>query len=323
RYSVFRPNTNVRDAIESIFPEIEEGTKASLNPVNLVALTTLATPKLVIERDHLATQIETYQYLIKRLHPEPPYFISSLSPKEIMDRVEELGLLQTEETDFGAVVHHDEFTAVLMTWYKNNVVHTLALPSLIACLLINRRRGISADQIPRMVERVYPYLCEELSCDPADIDQALAVMLDRGLICQDADGVLRPPSPSEADHRQLALLAKLVSQNLERMYIVIQQLAIEPSSREALRRAAQQLAKRISRVYGINAPEFFDLRLFDAFIDGMIRRGIVSADEEGLLTYDNSLKDVLRAAEFVIEPQIRYGVLASANGSSAEAAPSA
>jgi glycerol-3-phosphate O-acyltransferase len=71
------------------------------------------------------------------------------------------------------------------------------------------------------------------------------------------------------------------------------------------------VAQRISRLYGINAPEFSDQRLFDQFIDTLLRRGMVSTDENGQLSYDPAISQVLRAAEFVIDPQIRHGVLSA------------
>ena len=91
------------------------------------------------------------------------------TPDEVISYVEHLGLLHRDEEEFGAVLGHDPFTAVLMTWYRNNVVHTLALPSLVACLLVKRRRSVGRGRLREMVHGVYPYLAQELSCTP-DLD---------------------------------------------------------------------------------------------------------------------------------------------------------
>jgi glycerol-3-phosphate O-acyltransferase len=104
------------------------------------------------------------------------------------------------------------------------------------------------------------------------------------------------------------------------MFIVIYQLAQGPVNREELRRSSQRVAQRISRLYGINAPEFSDQRLFDQFIDDLRNRGILYAveacveePENEMLTYDPIVTKVLRAAAVVIDPQIRHGVLAESN----------
>ena len=201
-----------------------------------------------------------------------------------------------------------------MTWYRNNVVHTLALPSLIACLLLKRRRAVSANQLHQMVARVYPYLAMELSCDksldglPACLDAMVAAGL---LLCK--DGQYSPPSPAQESHSMLSLLANLVSQALERMFIVIHELSEGAADREELRSKSQLVAQKISRLYGINAPEFSDPRLFDQFIDSLVAEGMLCADGDGSLRYDAGVEQVLRAAEFVIDPNIRHGVISASN----------
>lgn len=300
--------------------------QADLNPVNLVALVTLATPKIAIEEHRLLAQIACYQNLLTLLHPDRD-IVTNLPPEEVVRHVEKLGLLTRDEETFGAVLTHAPFSAVLMTWYRNNVVHTLALPSLIACLLVKRRRGISARQIASMVELIYPYLANELSADTQEqtVDACLDIMTKMKLLecnspaknpkqtkaANHGEGLYSTPPPAQPEHLQLTLLANLVSQTLERMFIVIQQLEQGSENREQLRSRSQAVAQRISRLYGINAPEFSDQRLFDQFIDTLLRRGMVHTDENGQLSYDPAVSQVLRAAEFVIDPQIRHGVLSA------------
>ena len=42
-------------------------------------------------------------------------------------------------------------------------MHLLALPSLVACLIVNRRRGISLERLKSGIELIYPYIAEELA----------------------------------------------------------------------------------------------------------------------------------------------------------------
>jgi len=296
---------------EEIMQRINQ--QASLNPVNLVALVTLATPKLAIEQHRLEEQITCYQRLLLQLHEDNGITVSELPAQQIIEQVESLGMLQREEEEFGAVLGHDPFTAVLMTWYRNNVVHALALPSLAACLMVKRRRGIALEQLRRMVTLIYPYLTAELSAsdDLSKLDQTLQVMARLKLLRLDGEEV-SPPDPEQPEHLQLTLLANLVNQTLERMFIVIHKLTEGPVNREELLASSRTVAQRMSRLYGINAPEFSDQALFDLFIDSLMRHGILTECEDGTLQYDAVLERVMRAAEFVIDPQIRHGV-ASAN----------
>ena len=108
------------------------------------------------------------------------------------------------------------------------------------------------------------------------------------------------------------MLANLIRQTLERHYIVIGLLA-QPNrnrlTRTELQVQSRQVAHKMSRIYGLNAPEFFDARLFDAFIDKLISDGVVSEGDEDKLQYQPIVDEVLKAAEQVIDPEFRYAIL--------------
>jgi glycerol-3-phosphate O-acyltransferase len=188
---------------------------------------------------------------------------------------------------------------------------------LVACLMVKRRRSVSIDRLSGMIKLIFPYLAAELSYDPdlSALPECLAVMTESNLLSEDA-GLYSSPGPAQPEHLQLTLLANLVSQTLERMFIVIHQLAQTPSNLADLRKSSQLVAQRISRLYGINAPEFSDQRLFDQFIDSLMQQGMLhtSGGDDGTIdSYDPMVESVLRAAEFVIDPQIRHGVLSANN----------
>ena len=68
----------------------------------------------------------------------------------------------------------------------------------------------------------------------------------------------------------------------------------------------------MSRIYGLNAPEFFDAQLFNGFIDKLIADGVVSEGPDGKLCYSNVVDDVTKAAERIIDAEFRYAVLRGA-----------
>ena len=284
--------------------------QAHLNPVNLVSLVTLATPKLAIEEPQLHAQLECYQRLLHAMYQSESIDYCQDPPSNITEHVRQLGLLSTDETPFGRVLGHDGVAAVLMTWYRNNVAHTLALPSLMACLIIKRRRGMSADQLRRQTYTIYPYLANELSCPrrTEKFELCLHAMLDLGLIVRRHER-LYPPDADRIENLQLSLLANIVSQTLERMFIVIHKLSEGPISRAELLSDSQLVAQKMSRLYGINAPEFSDQRLFDMFIEALTDNELVTSDSQGRLQQDQRIDEVLRAAEWVIDTDIRHGIL--------------
>ena len=82
-----------------------------------------------------------------------PALIISNQMEKVVRAVNQLGMVVRESHPFGDVLGHDAARSVLMTWYRNNASHAFALPSLIACLLVNRRRRIRLTQLTQMMIR--------------------------------------------------------------------------------------------------------------------------------------------------------------------------
>ena len=307
---------NAEDDVAQLGQDIMFGinAQATINPVNLVALVTLATSNSQIEERLLRNQMATYQALIARLYSGRGINATELAPADIIPHVEELGLLTRYEEDYGDVMGHSPFAAVLMTWYRNNVTHTLAMPALIACLLINRRRNVSRASLSAMVTQIYPYLAAELSTpdNALVLDEVLDHMQALQLIRREKEAYGPPPADAQ-QHFQLSLLANLVSPTLERMFIVLYQLINSTHTRTSLEQSSQMVARKISRFHGINAPEFSDHRLFNTFIDELEKRAIIAHSESGELHpapgASEVLAQILRGAEYVIDAKIRYGVI--------------
>jgi glycerol-3-phosphate O-acyltransferase len=296
---------------------------ADVNPINLVALVTLSTPKQWIDESLLVEQLDCLASLLRANAAQCQITVTELTGQEIVAHAEKLGLLLRESHPFGDVLGHDPVNAVLMTWYRNNSIHTLALPSLIACLLVNRRRRIQEPQLLEMIATVYPYLQRELFItgrdDPAGSMAGLTAEVQRwldhlsmqGLILRDADGIAAPNVESDESYR-LTLLAQVIMQTLERFFIVIGlllQAGQGALDRRTLERNCITLAQRIARVQGLNAPEFFDARLFRNFVDALLDRSEVNVDADGRLHYAPLVSAVTRASSRVLPMEFRLAVL--------------
>ncbi|WP_200855715.1 hypothetical protein, partial [Klebsiella pneumoniae] len=61
----------------------------------------------------------------------------------------------------GDIISLDRNQSILMTYYRNNIIHLLALPSLIAQLLI-RQQSVSLEKVQATVAQIYPFLKQEL-----------------------------------------------------------------------------------------------------------------------------------------------------------------
>ena len=78
------------------------------------------------------------------------------------------------------------------------------------------------------------------------------------------------PCPTSLEAIQLSLLAEATIQTIERYYLVIALLLQAGSgtvTQEALEQRCHLMAQRMSVLYGLNSPEFFDKSLFRNFIE--------------------------------------------------------
>ncbi|MBO78972.1 MAG: hypothetical protein CMQ22_05305 [Gammaproteobacteria bacterium] len=282
--------------------------QASANPINLVASAILTADKQAMPEQQLVAQIQHHRQLIHDLGGDQHLTEPNTTPLQLIHCAEQLGWLNREIHPFGDVLSLQPVNAVMLTWYRNNIVHLLALPSLIACLLVNRRRGIAAERLTASVDVVYPYIARELSGSlVADTNAALTSMETLGLVRKEADVVLPAPQLSE-QRLPLLLLSKLVNETLERMYIVLSLAHHGRHTRESLCQRSQAAAQQIGRLHGINAPEFFDQGLFDEFVDALLANQHLQTDEHELLVTNATIAEILHAARTVIDDKIRFAL---------------
>ena len=291
---------------------------ACVAPMNLIALTLLATPKQSMLEGDLARQFELYASLLRQAPYSPLVWITETDGASIVRHGERMGVIQRLRHPLGDVMQMTEENSVLMTYFRNNVLHLMALPSLIACCFLNNRT-VRTEDIQRLMWRIYPYVRDELFLrwSEAEIGAAVLETLDdlanHGLLESVESGAQwrRPPTGS-AEAVQLSVLAHVTVQIIERYYLVIAVLLKSGSGRvsqDALETQCQLMAQRMSLLYELNSPEFFDKSLFKNFIDLLRSRNVLGVNAEGRLTYTDMLPAVADDAQLVLHEQIRNSVL--------------
>ncbi|MCX7052265.1 MAG: glycerol-3-phosphate 1-O-acyltransferase PlsB, partial [Proteobacteria bacterium] len=294
---------------------------AAVTPVNLLALVLLAMPRKAMAVADLERQVDLCLGLLREAPYDPRTTVSAATGAEVIAYGDAMRLLQRHPHPLGELVQLREEVAVLTTYYRNNIQHLFALPSLIACAFIANPVVPTAD-IQRLAWRVYPYVAAELFLKwpeeelAAQVERVLAALGLLGLLepLQLPDGTpgWRRPPPNAAAATQLSLLARASVQTIERYYLVIAALTHSGSGTQTAKGLAERcqlMAQRIDMLYGLNSPEFADRSLFDHFIALLLRRGVIRCDDAGRLLHDEVLQRVARDAEFVLSEQIRHSIL--------------
>jgi len=291
---------------------------AAVTPINLLALALLAMPRQALAETDLVRQLELYRSLLTSFPYSDRVTVTTLSGAEMVEYGQSLRVIERDPQRLGDIVRMTVENAVLATYFRNNVLHLFALPSLIACVFVSNAR-VSTDDIQRLAWRIYPYIRAELFLRwseaefPAAVEATLRCLAAHGLIepGPPGEGWQRPP-PASAYAMQLSLLAQATLQTIERYYMVVAQLVLAGSgaiTQVALEERCQQTAQRMTLLYGLNSPEFFDRTSFANFIVLLRTRGVIRAGAGGRLEFDEVLVRVAQDAQFVLSEQLRHSIL--------------
>ncbi len=291
---------------------------AHVNPINLLAISLLSTPKHAMTEADLAAQLELGKALLTELPYSDRVTMTPLSPQEIIAYGEKMGWIRRIAHPLGDVLGLDEKAGVLLSYFRNNVTHLYAAAAWVACCFLNNRRMARAS-ILRLGRLVYPFIQSELFLPWTDdaftarIQQTIDFFIARGLLGADADGrvITRLPGQSDSAFRLRALARNLLPA-IERYYIGLALLVKNgPHTLSAgeLETLCWLTAQRLSLLHELNAPEFFDRSLFRGFIQKLRERRVISADANGKLVFDTELHAVAKDARVILSREIRHGIL--------------
>jgi len=291
---------------------------AAVTPINLVAMAILATPRQALPELDLVRQLELYQRLLRDAPYSPLVTITPDSGQQMVAYAEAFGLLERQKHPLGDIMRMNAENAVLATYYRNNILHLFAMPSLLACAFVGNATMRTAD-IQRLVWRVYPYISAELFLrwDEAEVGAVADSLLDTfvrlNLLQANEDrSEWRRPPPTSLEAIRLSVLAQATIQTLERYYLAIALLLQAGSgaiTHEALEERCHLMAQRMTVLYGLNSPEFVDKSLFRNFIELLRRRNVIQVSEDKRLLFGEPLLGVAADAQLVLSEQIRHSIL--------------
>mgnify|MGYP000638581518 CR=1 FL=1 len=180
---------------------------------------------LALDEKALARVLDLYLALLRKVPYSPHATLPEGDGQDLIRYVQSMDLLAEQKDALGKILYLDEQNAVLMTYYRNNVLHVFALPALLASFFLSSSR-MSREQILRYTRALYPYLQSELfirwSLEELDtvVDQWLDAFVEQGLLRVENDLYLRP-APSSRHFVLLTLLSKSIAQTLQRFYMAI------------------------------------------------------------------------------------------------------
>ncbi len=292
---------------------------ADVNPINLLALAVLSTPKHAMGEGDLLAQIALSKTLLHDVPYSELVTVTPHTPEQIIAHGEEIGVLVRVAHPLGDVLRVDDDNAVLLSYFRNNVLHLFTASAWIACCFQHNRR-MARNNLLNIGRAVYPFLQGELFLPwDADgfadrIDRTIDVFIREGLLEQvsgDDGGILARNAGQSDEVFRLRALGHPLQQAFERYYIAISVLAKNGTGTLGageLESLCQLAAQRLSLLYAPAAPEFFDKTLFRGFIQKLRELELVWLDSNSKLAFDQRLDAWARDAKVILGRELRHTI---------------
>ena len=287
--AIAKPNW-LTSQVSELANELMERINSSvtLNSVSLVALILLSTERVAIGRKELESQLE----LLLTLEGHSPYSVQTYapneSPSELIEQAEKLRTIFSVDNPMGEIITTNEKTAVLLTYYRNNILHIYITSALIASCFLNHKT-MEKEQLSRDLHDLFPILKKELFLHWSEeefgrqIENNIKVMIDLEMLSIEGDRLTRA-SESHPAFDRLFTHAQIARPTLLRYGIILTILSTQAGrenlTRQMIEKRSQQLAQRIAALYSLNAPEAFDKNLFKNTVSVLREKELIKVSED-------------------------------------------
>jgi len=283
-------------------------------PVNLVATALLGAPGAAMDAALLSAHVGLLAGLARDVPVSPRMEVTTMPGADAIEYARRHALVERVAHPLGEIVRAAPRQALLLTYFRNNVLHAFALPALVACLVARSRRIAAAD-VHRIAASLVPFLRAELFLSVRDdelaarLDRVLAAFASRGLASAH-DGVLEAPAPAQPESVSLHALARAMRQPLERYYLVVRTLArFGPGqlSGSALEGVCLLLAQRLAILHEPGGADFTDRSSFRSIIRTLVELGRVQ-EHEGRLGFGPALEASAQDADLLLGQDVGLAI---------------
>jgi len=243
---------------------------ATLNSVSLIALILLSTERAAIGRKELESQLELLIAICQEAQYSQETHLPEVSPANLIQQAEILGTIFNIENPMGDIVTTNEQTAILLTYYRNNILHIYITSALVASCFLNKQSMTQSALIEDLL-KLFPLLKKELFLHwneqqfKLHIEQNIEVFIKKEMLSRKSNTLIRADENHQG-FNQLFTHAQIARPTLLRYSIILTILSAQSGrgniNRKELETRSQQLAQRLAALYSLNAPEAFDKNLF-------------------------------------------------------------
>ncbi|NKI17728.1 glycerol-3-phosphate 1-O-acyltransferase PlsB [Spongiibacter sp. KMU-166] len=263
---------------------------AVVNPIGLVSMILLSSPQRAMAEEELLAQIDYFIVLLKRLPYSADISLPEGTARSILDTAARTAGLSRIDHSWGPIITATGKEAVMLTYYRNSVMHVLAIPSLIA-RFFRHSASCSREEVLASCVRLYPFLKRELflrvsiAQSRAVLEEHIDNLIELGLLEVDGQGRLCRAEVGTKAYSVLIGLGRILRETFERYtmtsLLLDYELRDKVAPRESIEAHIIEMAQRLAIVSGREAPEYFDKNLFRVYLDTLIAEGLLSEQQNG------------------------------------------
>lgn len=292
-----------------------------LNSSSLIALVLLSVPKKAMSEDSLSSMVKSLRSLLEMTPYDDNVILFNDNFKERLQKLEKMGDINRFEHPDGDLIFVDEKQSVLLTYYRNNIIHLYAVPAMIASYF-QYNDDIDKDKFLSWCMAIYPIMKEELflKWEVGEVrevfDQYINTMAKLKYLNLEGNVISRPDILSP-EFNYVSFLGRSLGHIIERYAVIFALLSkIEDNfEKQEFENNCRLMTQRIAVLSGNQDPEFFDKNLFRGQFKILSKFGLVESVGDGQYRANEMIKNVSDVSISLLGNDIRKSITRIVKGS--------
>jgi len=270
---------------------------AALNGVALVALILHTTENKALSKIDLETQLDFFLMMQRKAPYSTQMTIPSETGSELLAHVIALGKVTVNDDSFGEIISLTESATLEMRYYRNNILHMYILPALV-CRIVERSAKISKEELLIDVQRLMAlikndlFLWQTTETIEQQVTEIISALIQSDIAKESKAGFISITEKTEL-RANVRILGECIDETMQRFAIIVSLVnRLAPVGKAELESQVVSIAKRLSVLNNINAPEFIDKKAQATLINAMKTQDYIGIDDDGKMLANSTLENI-------------------------------
>jgi glycerol-3-phosphate O-acyltransferase len=307
----------VEDLVKEMMVRINNASRVT--PISLISFALLASQHKALPEDELLNFCETTLAILRKLGYSDRLVLPEGDFTAQLKTAEKLSSFQRFAHIGGDIIHLTDLDRILVVYYRNNILHLLALPSLIARVFSNTS-SYEYEQLISDLSDVYPFLKSGyfLPWEGAGfnrvVDSLLDTMVELGLLVvrDGSQRIYAKPQSGTAAYDNLDLLGNALGNVFDCFAItavLLTQRDLEGGGLklETFVSQAHKMAQRITILNGVSIPGSSQGDIFGSYLKALEQNHFITISGQ-VIQRNESLFKLAETTKRILSPDMRHCV---------------